>query len=85
MGGCFVQTAAGGLCSSRLRRWIPYMITMGFEPMTSLARTQPLLKQRGERPAHLPDFLAERAWGPAGATPRAEYGQKEEDASALLA
>ena len=25
--------------------------------MTSLARTQPLLKQRGERPAHLPDPL----------------------------
>ena len=50
-----------------------------------LARMQPRLKQRGERPAHLPDFLAERAWGPAGATPRAEYGQKEEDASALLA
>ena len=43
-----------------------------------LARTQPRLKQRGERPAHLPDFLAERAWGPAGATPRAEYGQKAE-------
>ena len=54
------------------------MITMGFEPMTFLARTQLLLKQRGERPAHLPDFLAERAWGPAGATPRAEYGQKAE-------
>ena len=43
-----------------------------------LARTHPRLKQRGERPAHLPDFLAERAWGPAGATHRAEYGQKAE-------
>ena len=42
------------------------MITMGFEPMTSLARTQPLLKQRGERPAHLPDPLC--AW-PAPARP----------------
>ena len=30
-------------------------------------------------------FFAGRAWGPADATPRAEYGQKEEDASALLA
>ena len=66
MGGCFVQTAAGRRCSSRLRRWIPYMITMGFEPMTSLARTQPLLKQRGERPAHLPDPLCAR---PAPARP----------------
>ena len=60
MGGCFVQTAAGRRCSSRLRRWIPYMITMGFEPMTSLARTRPLLKQRGERPAHLPDPICAR-------------------------
>ena len=50
-----------------------------------LARTHPRLKQRGERPAHLPDFLAERAWGPAGATPRAEYGQKAEASALLLA
>ena len=46
-----------------------------------LVRTHPRLKQRGERPAHVPDFLAERAWGPAGATPRAEYGQKAEEAT----
>ena len=75
MGGCFVQTAAGGLCSSRVSRRCALSLGGGRQrgaeaegeamPLR-LARAQPRLKQRGERPAHLPDPLCAR---PAPARP----------------
>ena len=71
MGGCFVQTAAGGLCSSRVSRLCALSLGGGFGSegqrpkgrrchSVLLARTQPRLKQRGDRPAHLPDPLCAR-------------------------
>ena len=75
MGGCFVQTAAGGLCSSRVSRLCALSLggvrqrgaeAEGEAMPLRLARTQPRLKQRGERPAHLPDPLCAR---PAPARP----------------
>ena len=76
MGGCFVQTAAGGLCSSRVSRLCALSLGEGVRQRGAegegkamplrLARTHPRLKQRGERPAHPPDPFCAR---PAPARP----------------